>query len=418
MLNEYIVAGTPKDDFRNRLKAVLTGTVATATPAASVNNSGNNATEAAPSPSAQPTPASAPPPTQPAQSATQEAKAESNPGKETEESHADAPRKPGHRISKEQAEARAQRHKEERERASAAMQEPKVETKPEETETGHPDAPRKPGHRISREQAESRIQRHKEERELKAENEETETTHVDAPKKPGHRISREQAESRAQRHREEREQAHPNASATAAVEEAPKSAERPHHQAPTHYRLQIRLFDGSSVRSSFSPTDTITDHVRPWLDEQRSDGDRPYTLKHILAPLPNHTISVAEEGQTLQELSLGPTANLVMVPVQSYTEAYASSAVSFPIRGLCAGYNLVSSVVGAVTGTIGSLLGYGGSQTASTNDDSTSASPASSQRPGNGAARPRNTGGINIRTLRDQRDERRDHQFYNGNQVC
>lgn len=63
--------------------------------------------------------------------------------------------------------------------------------------------------------------------------------------------------------------------------------------------LQVRLFDGSSVRSIFSPLDIIRSSVRPWLDKQYSDGTHPYTLKHTLTPLLNHSISISEEEKTL-----------------------------------------------------------------------------------------------------------------------
>jgi hypothetical protein len=102
---------------------------------------------------------------------------------------------------------------------------------------------------------------------------------------------------------------------------------------PSQYRLQVRLFDGRSIRSSFTPTQTIRGDVRPWLDEHMEDDHRPYNLKHILTPLPNRTLSVAEESQTLRDLSLGSTANLVMVPVQTYTTAYAAAG-SLPGRVL------------------------------------------------------------------------------------
>jgi UBX domain. len=55
---------------------------------------------------------------------------------------------------------------------------------------------------------------------------------------------------------------------------------------PTEYRLQVRLFDGSSVRSSFTPTQSIRNDVRAWLDQKMEDDNRPYNLKHILTPLP------------------------------------------------------------------------------------------------------------------------------------
>jgi len=136
------------------------------------------------------------------------------------------------------------------------------------------------------------------------------------------------------------------------------------------------------------------------------DDTRPYNLKHILTPLPNRTLSVAEESQTLQDLNLGSTANLVMVPVQTYTTAYAAAG-SLPGRGISAMYNVVSGVASTATGIVGSILGYGAS---------TPANESESVTPPRENARARPTG-PNIRTLRDQQNERGDSQFYNGNQV-
>ncbi|KAJ5372223.1 hypothetical protein N7517_004229 [Penicillium concentricum] len=184
---------------------------------------------------------------------------------------------------------------------------------------------------------------------------------------------------------------------------------------PTEYRLQVRLFDGRSVRSSFTPTQNIRNDVRAWLDEKMEGDNRPYNLKHILTPLPSENLSVAQESQTLRDLGLGSTANLVMVPVSTYTEAY-SAAGSLPVRGISAVYNLASSVASTATGLVGSFLGYG--STAPASDAATSsASSASSAPPATGnSQRPRTTG-PNIRTLRDQQDGRGNNQFYNGNQT-
>ncbi|KGO71255.1 Uncharacterized protein PITC_063360 [Penicillium italicum] len=178
---------------------------------------------------------------------------------------------------------------------------------------------------------------------------------------------------------------------------------------PTEYRLQVRLFDGSSVRSSFTPTQSIRNDVRAWLDQKMEGDNRPYNLKHILTPLPSETLSVTQESQTLRDLGLGSTANLVMVPVSTYTEAY-SAAGSLPVRGISAVYNLASSAASTATGLVSSFLGYG--STAPASDATTpSASPAT----GN-SQRPRTTG-PNIRTLRDQQDGRGNSQLYNGNQL-
>lgn len=183
---------------------------------------------------------------------------------------------------------------------------------------------------------------------------------------------------------------------------------------PSQYRLQVRLFDGSSVRSSFSPTQTIRSDVRPWLDGQMGTEQRPYNLKHILTPLPSRTLSVSEESQSLQDLGLGSTANLVMVPVSSYTDAYSAAGSSLPVRGISAVYNVVSSVASTATGLVGSLIGYGPTAPAANGSGSP---PASTSASSENTQRPRNTG-LNIRTLRDQQNDRKGSQFYNGNQVC
>lgn len=178
------------------------------------------------------------------------------------------------------------------------------------------------------------------------------------------------------------------------------------------YRIQVRLFDGTSIRSTFTGHQTIRADVRSWLDTQRSDGNTPYTLKAILHPLPNKTLSISEEEEPLQDLGLGRTANLVMVPVKGYTEAYASSAPGLAYRGLSAGYNLVSGAAGAVYGALGTFLGVG-QVTQNTTAQSQSTAAGGSEAPRTGQA----GSGINIRTLRDQREGEGEHQLYNGNQV-
>ncbi|CAG8936181.1 unnamed protein product [Penicillium salamii] len=176
---------------------------------------------------------------------------------------------------------------------------------------------------------------------------------------------------------------------------------------PSEYRLQVRLFDGRSVRSSFAPTQSIKNDVRPWLDQQMEDDNRPYNLKHILNPLPSQTLSVAQESQHLRDLGIGSTANLVMVPVSTYTEAY-STAGSLPVRSISAVYNLASSAAASATGLVGSFLGYGSAASApETTTPSETTNTAQRSRPS----------GPNIRTLGDQQDARGNSQLYNGNQL-
>ncbi|EAW09228.1 UBX domain protein [Aspergillus clavatus NRRL 1] len=201
---------------------------------------------------------------------------------------------------------------------------------------------------------------------------------------------------------------------TGSPKEAPAMRQPATSTPPKQYRLQVRLFDGSSVRRSFTPSQTIRGDVRPWLDSLLQDEKRPYNLKHILTPLPNRTLTIAEEERTLEDLGLGSTANLVMIPINSYTEAYTGSGTSLPVRAAYSAYGLLSSAVGTATGLVGSFLGY--NSTTSTSSETTPDSSSASER---GARRPQVTAssGPRIRTLRDQREERGDSQFYNGNQL-
>lgn len=166
--------------------------------------------------------------------------------------------------------------------------------------------------------------------------------------------------------------------------------------------LQIRLFDGSTIRSRFSPQGTLRANVRPWIDKEQII-DVPYTFKHILTPLPNKNISISDEEQSLQSQGLTPSATLILVPVHGYTSAYDDSSMTgYMSRGFNLGYGLVSSGVGMVTGVLGSILGGGAAQT----------SPLAEPTPISNVP----ASNINVRTLRDQ-ERSEDHQLYNGNAV-
>jgi hypothetical protein len=175
--------------------------------------------------------------------------------------------------------------------------------------------------------------------------------------------------------------------------------------------IQVRMFDGSTIRSKFPSESTLRTSVRTWIDSERGDGDVPYTFKQILTPLLNRSLSISDEEDSLQNLGLTPSATLVMVPVQDYTAAYAPQ--SLVSRGASFGYNVVSTGAGMITGTLGTFLGLG--QPTARGDEATApTSPAQSgpETDSRGAG-----SSVNIRTLRDQRESRDDHHFYNGNQV-
>jgi hypothetical protein len=167
--------------------------------------------------------------------------------------------------------------------------------------------------------------------------------------------------------------------------------------------LQIRMFDGSTIRNRFPSSASLRRDVRPWIDEKQI-GDQPYNFKQVLTPLPNKIIETSEEEGTLQSLGLTPSATLILVPIAAYSSAYegGSGLVS---RGVSAGYGILSSGLGMVTGLLGSFLGGGG------------AAPHVGEQRQTPSSAPNPNPSINVRTLRDQQSPRDDQQFYNGNAV-
>ena len=176
-----------------------------------------------------------------------------------------------------------------------------------------------------------------------------------------------------------------------------QALQTPSMRSPGKCALQIRLLDGTSMKKIFEHSATLGDDVRPWIDAERTEGDTPYTFRHVKNPLPNKSIDVSEEGQTLQSLGLTPSATLVLLPVKGFSDAYSDESAGLFARGISSGYGLVSSGVGLVGSTVGMLFGSGAEQ----NTDTVSQARDPPK---------------NVNTLQDhQPDDNR--QFYNGNQV-
>ena len=167
--------------------------------------------------------------------------------------------------------------------------------------------------------------------------------------------------------------------------------------------LQVRLLDGSTIRSRFKVDQTMKD-VRTWVDAERGNNKVAYKFKKVLTPLPNKNIDDTEEDQTLQALELAPSSTLVLIPVQQYAEAYA---------GASGAGNVFRQIFGLITGFFMWLLGLFGLAGNSTSSTSGSASQG----------RPPNEGTPSTQAARDERarkfdeDRRRQQQLYNGNSV-
>lgn len=96
-------------------------------------------------------------------------------------------------------------------------------------------------------------------------------------------------------------------------------------KAAQYCNLQVRLFDGSTMRARFPSDSKLEKDVRAWVDEERTDGNAPYTFRIVLTPLPNKAVSKTEEAnETLDSLGLTPSSTLVLVPV-SFAAAYAAN---------------------------------------------------------------------------------------------
>lgn len=140
--------------------------------------------------------------------------------------------------------------------------------------------------------------------------------------------------------------------------------------------------------------------------------DIPYTFKQVLTPMPNRTLTISEEEETLQSVGLTPSATLVIVPVQGYTAAY-SGGDGLVSKGASAGYNIVHAGAGIVTGALSTILGLG----RGTTPGEVPAARGSAVQDSAEVDATATGSGINVRTLQDQRDDQDDHQLYNGNQV-
>ncbi|KAM5347033.1 hypothetical protein ACJ41O_010038 [Fusarium nematophilum] len=160
--------------------------------------------------------------------------------------------------------------------------------------------------------------------------------------------------------------------------------------------LQVRLFDGSTLRSRFK-TDSPLRELRSWVDERRTDGSQPYKFKQVLTPLPNKNIDETEEDKAIGELGLSPSSTLVLIPVTTYASAYDDSS-----------QNIVSRVIGFILSIFWWFLNLFGS----------GESRGEARGPGDredASATTREQS--RIRGFQNPNDQQRDQQLYNGNSL-
>lgn len=230
----------------------------------------------------------------------------------------------------------------------------------------------------------------------------------------------------AERRKAEREQERNQTAQTAAPSRTNTSTRGSQAK---NVNLNIRLFDGRTIRSTFAREATLQGEVRSWIDSEFSklaqDDENinhrqlpPYYFRHILPPQPSRELSAGDESQSLGDIDMAPSATLVLVPVKGYTQAYTghnSGAVGITTGLIGGAFDLVSSTVGYVGSTLGSFLGSGsGSTPAQEQGGGHTMGPRPNREPQHDPVL--DNAGIRVRTLADQR-AREPQQFYNGNQV-
>lgn len=167
--------------------------------------------------------------------------------------------------------------------------------------------------------------------------------------------------------------------------------------------VQVRLFDGTTIKSRFYSHNTLREHVRPWIASHQTAEDAPYTFKQFLAPQKSRELTVGEEDGSLKSIGLTPTATLILVPARNYSTAFEGGVGRYLFTVASLGLWLLASCLGLVTGTLRRLVG----------DNHTSGWRTSQEEPKT-HTEPTNA---TIRTLRDEQVPSENQQFYNGNSV-
>lgn len=175
--------------------------------------------------------------------------------------------------------------------------------------------------------------------------------------------------------------------------------------------IQVRLFDGSTIRSRFKTASPLKE-VRRWVDQNKGENKAPYTFKQVLTPAPNKNIDSTEEHKSLGELGLVPSSTMVLIPVQNYSTAYPGeklqdSVFSRFLRTILGFFVWILSLVG--------LAGGEQREEAPSNREGGSERERGSDATARAASEERRR---RVRGLQNLADRQRDHQLYNGNSVC
>ncbi|KAK3336208.1 hypothetical protein B0T19DRAFT_395983 [Cercophora scortea] len=398
-LKEYIAAGVSKDEFMRRIRSSLASPTpsqeAHSQPEPSVATTQPTAAQAAPVSAAtqqsasQPDPVPVPAPA-PAPVVTSSQLPATQPTYSGENSTTGSSGGPATPPSSSESQFQSRRQEEERarlRRAAKGKGKAQPDPEPKVKDTNDTVAQSKHAEQLKRRQKEAREERR---RILKAIEDDK------AARKA--RQSEKEAERRGGGGGDEKTD--PAAPSSAATSQLPPSSSSTGSE---KCAIQVRLLDGSTIRSRFaSSTDTLKD-VRKWVDET-GNPEAPYTFKVLLTPRPSKSIDVTEEEQSLRSLDLAPSATLILVAVPRYTAAYNGPSTGGTFFGvLVAFFSSLFSTNGppaaaAATAPTPALAALGG---------------------GDRSSKPSSRDGSRIRgfgqTQPETRKDEQQQQFYNGN---
>ncbi|KAI0173623.1 hypothetical protein GGR52DRAFT_572129 [Hypoxylon sp. FL1284] len=176
-------------------------------------------------------------------------------------------------------------------------------------------------------------------------------------------------------------------------------------QGGEYCNIQVRLFDGSTLRSRFKSDATLQNEVRKWIDEERTDDEAPYTFRVLLTPLPNKVIEPTEEIKSLLSLGLTPSATLVLVRAR-YATAYAGLGTGNLVQRSCSYImSIFGSIYSFLFGGIGGMIFGGRGAAHQSTQEEILLQDLNARRAGS-----------RVRGFQ-QAEDRRDSQLYNGNSL-
>ncbi|KLU83255.1 hypothetical protein MAPG_02320 [Magnaporthiopsis poae ATCC 64411] len=184
--------------------------------------------------------------------------------------------------------------------------------------------------------------------------------------------------------------------------------------------LQVRDFDGSTIRTRLASSGTLRKEVREWVDASRVAAGQtkdPYLFKVVLTPLPNRTIEETEEDQSLADLGLAPSSTLILAPVRRFATAYGgpggpSGGLLASLWAMILGFlNPIFLLFRAVPARREQLQGGEEIEMARLNR------PRHQQDQSSNPAGRQEQGSARVTGFRNPNDDRKDQQLYNGNSL-